>query len=285
MRGAVNGVQGSGRGSTAYSNFRRSLQLARLVGIRSASRIAIDSFRRPQSFWWYKVIEQRARGASALEIGGPSSIFGERGRIPIYPLLRSCDDVDYAPRTVWSENSGPHSPHDLRPAIAGERFVAEGTDLGRRGESGYELVLSSHVLEHIANPLRALKEWKQALTPGGTMVLVVPEGGRTFDHLRPTTTMEHLLSDERSNVGEGDVTHIPEVLQLHDLRMDPGAGSRETFEERCRANLTYRTVHHHVFSIESLGQLLRYADLPPLAISRVVVSNILAVCGPIRGTM
>lgn len=42
----------------------------------------------------------------------------------------------------------------------------------------YDLLLSFHVLEHIANPAAELIEWRRLLAPGGRMVLEVPhEGG------------------------------------------------------------------------------------------------------------
>jgi hypothetical protein len=56
-------------------------------------------------------------------------------------------------------------------------------------------VLSSHCLEHVANPILALREWLRVMTPDGTLVLVLPHKEGTFDHQRPTTTLGHMIDD------------------------------------------------------------------------------------------
>src|SRR5205814_8372968 len=121
------------------------------------------------------------------------------------------------------------------------------------------LVLSSHTLEHVANPLRALREWRRVLRPGGALVLVLPRREATFDHRRPITRLEHLAEDERAGTGEDDETHLPEILDLHDLARDPGAGSRAEFEERSRQVLRYRALHHHVFDADLVARALHHA--------------------------
>ena len=72
--------------------------------------------------------------------------------------------------------------------------------------------------------------------PGGTLVVVVPDRRQTFDRRRPITPFEHLLQDHERNMGEDDLTHLEEILRLHDFAMDPEAGDREAFAARCRAN-------------------------------------------------
>jgi SAM-dependent methyltransferase len=39
----------------------------------------------------------------------------------------------------------------------------------------YDWVYSSHLLEHLENPFRALREWWRILRPGGKLILVVPD--------------------------------------------------------------------------------------------------------------
>jgi SAM-dependent methyltransferase len=125
----------------------------------------------------------------------------------------------------------------------------------------YDFLLASHVLEHIANPLKALRDWVRVLTPGGVIIVVVPHRDGTFDHRRPVTSMDHILSDFDTNVGEDDQTHVPEILELHDLSRDPGAGDRDTFAARANNNFQYRSLHHHVFDTELVLRLLDKAGL------------------------
>jgi SAM-dependent methyltransferase len=58
------------------------------------------------------------------------------------------------------------------------------------GELGY--VLSSHVLEHVYDPIGAINEWARVLEPGGLVFCVLPHKERTFDAHRPRTTLAEL---------------------------------------------------------------------------------------------
>ncbi len=112
------------------------------------------------------------------------------------------------------------------------------------------------MLEHSANPLKALREWMRVVRPGGALLLVLPHKEGTFDHRRPTTALDHLEADLANGTTEDDLTHLPEVLQLHDLARDPLAGSRESFERRSRSNATNRGMHQHVFDTRSAVEML-----------------------------
>jgi len=148
--------------------------------------------------------------------------------IPVYSLCRGIDTCNFSAQTIWSEPTnllkfGP------RP---GKQFVAEASDLSMVPDETYDFVLASHVLEHIANPLRALQEWKRVLNPEGTVLVVVPDKRETFDHRRAFTPFDHIEADFIANTPEDDLSHLDEVLSLHDLALDPPAGPRQQFRER-----------------------------------------------------
>jgi SAM-dependent methyltransferase len=136
----------------------------------------------------------------------------------------------------------------------------DGDDLPRIPDASYDVVLSSHALEHMANPIKALKEWQRVLRPGGTLVLVLPDRAHTFDHRRPVTTLSHMIEDYRRGVGEDDLTHLDEILRLHDLERDAAAGDAETFRQRSLRNAENRCLHHHVFDLDSALALVTHAS-------------------------
>ena len=72
----------------------------------------------------------------------------------------------------------------------------------------------SHCIEHIANPLKAISEWKRILKDNGLILLIVPHKDKTFDHNRPITSLSHLIEDMKTDVQEDDSTHLPEILEL-----------------------------------------------------------------------
>src|ERR1700689_1629058 len=117
-------------------------------------------------------------GTVALEPGGQSAVFGRRGLVPVYQHVAALDTLDYAEQTIWSDDA----PREITPR---RHLIAEATNLDGIADASYDLLLSSHVLEHIANPLRALQEWRRVVRPGGHVLLIMPHRDNTFDHRRP----------------------------------------------------------------------------------------------------
>jgi SAM-dependent methyltransferase len=187
---------------------------------------------------------------TGLEIGGPSNAFLGRGILPAYPHAARIDNVNFAGVTAWEtdlRDGGDFRFDDRRPP--GRQFLREATDLSGIAEASYDFILSSHCLEHVANPLAALREWRRVLRPGGQLVLILPDPRQTFDHRRPVTTLAHLQADFDRHTGEDDLTHLEEILSLHDLRRDALAGTAEQFRARSRRNAENRCLHHHVFDL------------------------------------
>ena len=204
------------------------------------------------------------RGAAALEIGGPSAAFTRRGLLPVYGELSSADNVNFAGATLWERDlrdGGAYTPEGRR---LGTQYLREAGDLHGLPDERYDVVLSSHTLEHLANPLRALREWRRVCRPDGLLVLVLPHRDGTFDHRRPVTPLSHLRADEERSMDESDDTHVPEVLRLHDLRRDWDVSSAEDFRIRVEDNLSTRTLHHHVFVAENALEAVADAGWSPI---------------------
>jgi SAM-dependent methyltransferase len=203
------------------------------------------------------------RGRSGLEIGGPSELFRRSGLLPVYPRLASVDCVQWAARTAW-HTLDPTSGFVPDGARIGELYILEDLDLAALASSRYDVVLSSHVVEHLANPLRAFAAWKRVTLPGGYLLMVAPHMAGTFDHRRALTPLEHLIDDFERGTGEDDLTHLDEVLELHDrardIEFDPAQRAAEL-----RDNANTRMLHHHTFTTLSLGALLRHAGLEIVA--------------------
>ena len=206
----------------------------------------------------FTVVRERCRGRSGIEVGGPSGVFQRWNLWPLYPVIETLDQYNFARRTIWS---GPGPVDTLVPRVMsaeppGRHIIGEASEMNGVHGSSYDFLLASHVLEHIANPLKALHAWAGVVKPGGTIVLVVPHRDGTFDHKRPLSTLDHILADFAADVAEDDDTHLQEILDLHDLSLDPGAGSRDAFVTRARNNIEHRSLHHHTFSTELVLKLV-----------------------------
>lgn len=201
------------------------------------------------------------RNKTGLEVGGPSAIFRDRDFLPVYPLARRIDGVNFATSTMWEGEIREGEHYRYADGRVGRQFVCEASALTPIADQSYDFVLSSHSLEHSANPLKCLDEWKRVLKPGGTLLLVLPDARQTFDHRRPLATFEHLLDDYSKNTGEDDLTHLDEILSLHDVSRDAGVGSMEEFRERALKNPENRGLHQHVFDSPLIERMLRHCNL------------------------
>jgi SAM-dependent methyltransferase len=207
------------------------------------------------------------RGASAFEIGGPSALFRTGGLLPVYPLLKALDGVQAEEaHALWHGNLSEGRYSTGEPGLEGRLWLGEGSDLGFIESGRYDAALSSHVLEHLADPIGALSEWLRVLRPGGHMLIVLPHKEGCADHRRATTSLEHMIRDAEAHTQEDDMTHADEVLALHDLARDPVVPGREALRERVLANAANRAIHHHCFVTQSALRLLDHVGLQLLAV-------------------
>ena len=227
----------------------------------------------------YKEYVRLFRGRSGLEIGGPSKLFTKRGLIPLYPVIAELDGCNFSSETVWegSIREGAHSYRYAKGRAPGTQYINDAVMLTGIEDASSDFVLSCHSLEHIANPLKALAEWVRVIRPGGHLLLVLPHKDGTFDHERPVTSLAHLEDDLRNGVTEHDLTHLDEILSLHDLAMDPPAGDQESFRQRSLKNYENRCLHHHVFDTELAVRVADRAGLSVLDVQTALPYHIIVL--------
>jgi len=106
----------------------------------------------------------------------------------------------------WGETDTPYKRMERRIALRAAKVdvVAPGDDLPFEDDS-HDFVFSSHVLEHIPEPIRALVEWQRVARR--YVVAVVPHQQRTFDVDRPLSTVDELLERHRSGFTSEEDLH------------------------------------------------------------------------------
>lgn len=155
------------------------------------------------------------------------------------------------------------SEYDGKPCRAD--FWGDACHLPFRSNS-LDYVATSHVLEHVANPVAALLEWHRVLISGGIIYLVVPDRTRTFDHSRKLTSAEHMWTDYENKVTQSDGTHIAEFFDYADWSLyRPDIPAKRVDEEKAviRGQYTHAirhkaeiNMHFHVFEKRNLHELL-----------------------------
>lgn len=204
-----------------------------------------------------EICRAHLRGGRGIEIGGPSTIF--ETQLPVYQVVKSLDGVNFASSTIWEGDVNAGAAYRFYGWKKGRQYVADATDLSEIKSESYDFLLSSNCLEHVANPLKAMDEWTRVVKKKGAILLVLPNKASNFDHKRPVTEFQHLLDDYHSNIGENDLTHLEEILQLHDLSMDLPAGDYSSFKKRSQDNFNNRALHHHVFDANLIEEIFKHS--------------------------
>ena len=207
----------------------------------------------------FNIIAENIKGKYGLEIGGPTPFFNKGSFLPIYAIDQKIDICN------------------LKKTSENVKYVCDATDLGQIKDNTYDFVLSSHTLEHLADPLTALSQWLRVLKQGGAIILVIPDKNRTFDHLRPTTPLEHLIKDNKNRTGKDDKTHLPDILEMTDLNIED-EHDENSFKEM--VGRSHGDIHYHVFDKELIGKLLNYLMLKVLFVQDVMPHHI--VCMAIK---
>lgn len=136
-------------------------------------------------------------------------------------------------------------------------------------------VVCSHVLEHVANPVAALREWYRVVRPGGIVYFVVPDRRVTWDRRRPLTPVAHFLEDHARGTRDSDPTHLEEFIENLIWEefwphLDPVAlaAAREDFAARHRHAVAHGldiNIHFHTFEPSNVRGLIETLATHPTA--------------------
>lgn len=209
----------------------------------------------------FRSVTRLFRNKYGIEIGGPSRMFSYKGLIPVYMVIKKLDGCNYSAQTIWEKTKSSESNLKYSCLKEGSQYISDATDLSQLPDAKYDFIISSNCLEHIANPFKAIQEWLRVIKKDGLILLVLPDKDFCFDRNRPVTKFSHLLSDFENDTPENDLTHLDEILSLHDIIMDKQAGTLEQFKARSMNNIENRALHHHVFDLELLCEIYNYFNL------------------------
>jgi hypothetical protein len=126
-------------------------------------------------------------------------------------------------------------------------------------EYDFDFFIANHFVEHIANPMRFLRDISLIMKTGSILFLSVPNKEMTFDKNRELTTNEHLLQDYLNNETNISDEHIEDSLFNKEDRneMLPATSSeRKDLFEKHRE----RSIHVHVWDRSSFDNFLNWSN-------------------------
>jgi SAM-dependent methyltransferase len=156
-----------------------------------------------------------------------------------HSLLDGLRGIEIGPSThnpfgLDTRNVGHHDPvyeqeqRSLTGSFAHIHIEANADSIPLPDDSE-DFVLSSHVIEHCPNFVKAMLEWYRIIKPGGYLYMITPlRDASPADRDRPLTTWDHMVADFRN-----DMT----------AEKEPEAG-------------VFGHCHYHVFSIESMQDFI-----------------------------
>jgi predicted SAM-dependent methyltransferase len=219
------------------------------------------------------LVRSLVNGRVGVEIGGPSAIFRNWYNLPIYNDIASLDNCDFSQTTTWAAHAKTYTFSKRKSP--GQVYFCEASDMQCVSENRYDFLLSSHNLEHLANPVKGLREWQRIVKPDGYFVVVLPHYARTFDRRRALTPVSHMLADYERQIGEDDLTHVEEVFQAN--RLNEGAGSDEELRALLMSNFSHRMMHHHTFDDVNSRKLLEAVGLKVISVETALPFHIILV--------
>jgi len=122
-------------------------------------------------------------------------------------------------------------------------------NIGEIPNDSYDWVISSHVIEHLENPIKALIGSHKVLKNDGYIYSVLPLYSQTFDKRRSVTSLQHLIDDFNSDKSGADWIHIDEFIRNYDCESDlVFKGDRNKWLDNFKLKPDRHT-HYHVFDL------------------------------------
>ena len=75
-------------------------------------------------------------------------------------------------------------------------------------DGSQDFVVSSHVVEHFTDPIKAFIEWDRVVKLGGIIFMIIPHKDRTFDKSNERTSLQHLVDDYNNGETRPHAAHL-----------------------------------------------------------------------------
>ena len=132
--------------------------------------------------------------------------------LPVSPLAQ-VRYVDFATAEAVAEQFPGH-------AVKTPDIVDDAVTLASVEDCSQDFVIACHILEHLEDPIGAIKTWFRVLKPGGVLFMSIPDRRFTFDFYRKLTPLEHLMADHEQGPAWSHEAHMKELEEEYRTTYD-----------------------------------------------------------------
>lgn len=153
--------------------------------------------------------------------------------------------IDRVPASHWKDHPEYRGLKLVEPDI-----LDDGAILSSVVDNGLDYLIAAHVLEHIEDPIAALKNWLRVVRPGGHLLVIVPDKRFTFDKNRELTPLSHFFEEHERGPrkGEHHREYGGKVLGLNGAELDEYVAKADP------------AIHFHTWTLESFITFLLEAN-------------------------
>jgi hypothetical protein len=176
-----------------------------------------------------------------LEIGpGPNPQIFPSAQVNV-KYIEQC-----SPET-WYKVHKNGSSDQLKPEFWSNYIIGEANSLPIPDQS-LDFIFSSHVFEHLANPVGHLEYWHTKLKPEGLILAIVPDVAGCKDYVFRPCPFSDLLNEYKSKITEPTLEHY--------IRYAKGRGYKDSPKSLYDSKIS---LHVHFYTNTNMAELLTYA--------------------------
>jgi predicted SAM-dependent methyltransferase len=192
-----------------------------------------------------KRIAERYLEGTGVEFGALHSALAVPDRVTVkYADMESLEQL---------RRSFPDLENIRAPDIVTDLESMNGVD-----DESIDFVIANHVMEHVEDPLRALKSMSRVLRPQGIAFIALPDKRFTFDKNRKITPLDHLIRDHEEGPDWSLAEHYEEWCRCVDGLSGEQYNQKYAIMLKQRAN-----IHFHVWDYSAMLEMFSYVTRMP----------------------
>jgi hypothetical protein len=140
--------------------------------------------------------------------------------------------------------------------------IDDGERLTTIPDASQDFIVANHFLEHCEDPIGTIEVHLSKLRPGGVLFYAVPDKRYTFDFRRPTTPIDHMVSDHERGPDASRRGHYEEWARLvadeesGDLAPEQTRSQEWLARRAAELEASRYSIHMHVWTQAEFLQLI-----------------------------